>query len=153
MICVSDIARILHMPLSTVAVAVRELEEAGLITTEVRSGKHGATKQCWLSVNNVKIELRDTQSMKESKSLALKIAASYSLVLHQCLGKVWRHRHQPLFIPLAMHQNVILMDLISAQRNDFIKPHSCIKEQRQHGSVACVQVIASVIVIQEAADF
>ena len=48
MISVSDIAKILNMPMATASVSVRILEEAGIIRTVLTPGKHGDMRLCWL---------------------------------------------------------------------------------------------------------
>ncbi len=54
---VNELARAMDQPLSTIALNVRILEEAGLITTELRNGPRGVTKLCSRCVDNVNITL------------------------------------------------------------------------------------------------
>ena len=48
MISVSDIAKVLNMPMATASVSVKLLEEVGIIKTVLVPGKHGDMRLCWI---------------------------------------------------------------------------------------------------------
>ena len=54
---VNELAKALDQPMSTIALNVRILEEAGLITSELRNGPRGASKLCSRCVDRVDITL------------------------------------------------------------------------------------------------
>ena len=54
---VNELAQAMDQPLSTIALNIRILEDAGLITTELRSGSRGAMKLCFRCVDSVDITL------------------------------------------------------------------------------------------------
>ena len=57
MISVGEIARHLKLPLSTTALAVKTLEEAGIIGVKIRPGVHGSTKLCWIFMTQIMFNL------------------------------------------------------------------------------------------------
>ena len=52
---VNEIARALDVPVSTAALNVRELEEAGLIRTEEQPGRRGTLKLCFRRIDEVRL--------------------------------------------------------------------------------------------------
>lgn len=77
---VNEIAQTMGQPLSTIALNVRILEEAGLITTELRPGVRGAMKLCCRCVDTLEISLfrpHGFQDRKNEKVLNIPIG-SYS---------------------------------------------------------------------------
>ena len=54
---VGELATALETPLSTIALAVRTLEDAGLIRSELKPGMHGTQKVCFNAVDSITIEL------------------------------------------------------------------------------------------------
>ena len=54
---VNEIAEALHLPVSTAALNVRQLEESGLITTAIQPGIRGAMKLCSQRVDSVGMSL------------------------------------------------------------------------------------------------
>ncbi|MBQ2699737.1 MAG: helix-turn-helix domain-containing protein [Clostridia bacterium] len=61
---VNELAQAMGQPLSTIALNVRILEEAGLITTELRAGARGAMKLCFRCVDQLDITLFRPQRME-----------------------------------------------------------------------------------------
>ena len=54
---VGELAKALDVPMSTMALAVRTLEEAGLIMSDSQPGQHGALKVCSIRVSVISIAL------------------------------------------------------------------------------------------------
>lgn len=54
---VNEIAEALHLPISTAALNVRQLEETGLISTEIQPGIRGAMKLCSQRVQSASLRL------------------------------------------------------------------------------------------------
>ena len=54
---VNELAEALSMPVSTAALNVRQLEEAGLISTEIQPGIRGAMKLCSRRIDSVSLHL------------------------------------------------------------------------------------------------
>lgn len=79
---VNELADALMMPVSTAALNVRQLEEAGLITTEIHPGIRGAMKLCSRKVDSVSMRL--TSDMLDGMSaLTLQLPiGSYSCAEH-----------------------------------------------------------------------
>lgn len=90
---VNELAEALALPVSTAALNVRQLEEAGLIATEIQPGIRGAMKLCSRRVDSVSMRLTpDTQEDANTVTLHLPIG-SYSSAEHiapQC-GMVSDH--------------------------------------------------------------
>ena len=77
---VSELAKKLNAPLSTIALAVRKLEEAGLIHTEERPGQHGTQKICLRALDSVSIDLVPAEKRIGALPLVLSIPiGSYSI--------------------------------------------------------------------------
>ena len=56
---VNELAEALSLPVSTAALNVRQLEEAGLISTEIQPGIRGAMKLCSRRIDSVSMRLTD----------------------------------------------------------------------------------------------
>ena len=56
---VNELAEALSLPVSTAALNVRQLEEAGLISTEIQPGIRGAMKLCSRKIDSVSMRLTD----------------------------------------------------------------------------------------------
>lgn len=54
---VNEMAEALHLPVSTAALNVRQLEESGLITTAIQPGIRGAMKLCSQRIDSVSMQL------------------------------------------------------------------------------------------------
>lgn len=54
---VGELSEVLDIPMSTTALAVKTLEDAGIITTENRPAVHGAVKLCSRKLDNISITL------------------------------------------------------------------------------------------------
>ncbi len=63
---VNELAEALSLPVSTAALNVRQLEEAGLITTEIQPGIRGAMKLCSQRIDSVSMRL--TPDMEDGVS-------------------------------------------------------------------------------------
>ena len=63
---VNELAEALELPVSTAALGVRQLEEAGLISTEIQPGIRGAMKLCSRKVESVSMRL--TPEMEDGVS-------------------------------------------------------------------------------------
>ena len=57
---VQEIARVLHLPLSSVSMHIRCLEDAGLISTRMQPGRHGSMRLCTCDCVSLHIETYDT---------------------------------------------------------------------------------------------
>ena len=67
---VGEIAQILDIPMSTAALAVKTLEEAGLITTETQPGARGSMKLCSRRIDMLNIKL-DSEKKVENNVLSM----------------------------------------------------------------------------------
>ncbi len=76
---VNELAEALSLPVSTAALNVRQLEEAGLITTEIQPGIRGAMKLCSRRIDSVSMRL--TNEVRDGMSaLTLQLPiGSYSI--------------------------------------------------------------------------
>ena len=75
---VNELAEALSLPVSTAALNVRQLEEAGLITTEIQPGIRGAMKLCSRRIDSVSMRLTpEMQDGMNALTLQLPIG-SYS---------------------------------------------------------------------------
>lgn len=76
---VNELAEALSLPVSTAALNVRQLEEAGLITTEIQPGIRGAMKLCSRRIDSVSMRL--TNEIRDGMSaLTLQLPiGSYSI--------------------------------------------------------------------------
>lgn len=54
---VGELAKLLDVPMSTMALAIRTLEEADLIMTDIQPGSHGASKICSRKLDTISISL------------------------------------------------------------------------------------------------
>ena len=63
---VGEIAQILDIPMSTAALAVKTLEEAGLITTETQPGARGSMKLCSRKVDTLGIRLSPEKQAEDN---------------------------------------------------------------------------------------
>ena len=73
---VGELAKLLDVPMSTMALAIRTLEEADLIMTDTQPGSHGASKICSRKLDTISISLVP----------ALTHDGPQPLVLHMPLG-------------------------------------------------------------------
>ena len=81
---VNELAEALSLPVSTAALNVRQLEEAGLITTEIQPGIRGAMKLCSHRIDSVSMRLTDEKNDGVS-ALTLQLPiGSYSSADHIC---------------------------------------------------------------------
>jgi len=79
---VNELAEALALPVSTAALNVRQLEEAGLISTEIQPGIRGAMKLCSRRINSVSMRLTsELPSGMSALTLRLPIG-SYSSAEH-----------------------------------------------------------------------
>ena len=73
---VNELAEALSMPVSTAALNVRQLEEAGLISTEIQPGIRGAMKLCSRRIDSVSLHLvPETQDGVSALTLKLCLRA------------------------------------------------------------------------------
>lgn len=63
---VGEISQTLDIPMSTTALAVKTLEEAGLITTETQPGARGSMKLCSRRIDTMSIKLDSEQKSEDS---------------------------------------------------------------------------------------
>ena len=70
---VGELARILDVPMSSVALAVRVLEEADLIRCDTQPGTHGALKICNRKIDTVSIELFDSEAMEDQQTVSIEM--------------------------------------------------------------------------------
>lgn len=77
---VNELAEVMNQPASTIALNVRILGDAGLITTEIRHGSRGYIKLCSRSVDDLKITLFDPMHMPSvTNEISIPVAiGSYS---------------------------------------------------------------------------
>ncbi len=68
---VGELAKLLDVPMSTMALAVRTLEEADLIMTDVQPGSHGASKICSRKLDTVSVTLVPRAMLGGPKPLTL----------------------------------------------------------------------------------
>ena len=70
-----EIATILNIPLSSVALHIKHLEEAGLIVTENQAGTHGSMRVCLCCFNTFLLTLfnADTNSINKTVSIEMPI--------------------------------------------------------------------------------
>ncbi|MGN0741527.1 MAG: ArsR/SmtB family transcription factor [Candidatus Fimadaptatus sp.] len=77
---VGELATALDTPISTIALAVRTLEDAGLIRSELKPGLHGTQKVCFNAVDSIAIELVPLSRQIGALPLILSIPiGSYSI--------------------------------------------------------------------------
>lgn len=69
---VGELSETLDIPMSTTALAVKTLEEAGLITTETQPGARGAMKLCSRRIDTMSVRL-DPETETENNVLAMHI--------------------------------------------------------------------------------
>ncbi len=75
---VNELAEALSLPVSTAALNVRQLEEAGLISTEIQPGIRGAMKLCSRRIDSVSMRLT-TETLDDVSALTLQLPiGSYS---------------------------------------------------------------------------
>ena len=75
---VNELAEALALPVSTAALNVRQLEEAGLITTQIQPGIRGAMKLCSRRIDSVSMRLT-TEALDSMNALTLRLPiGSYS---------------------------------------------------------------------------
>ena len=67
---VGELSQILDIPMSTTALAVKTLEEAGLITTETQPGARGSMKLCSRRIDTMSIKL-DSERKGEDSVLSM----------------------------------------------------------------------------------
>lgn len=67
---VGELSQTLDIPMSTTALAVKTLEEAGLITTETQPGARGSMKLCSRKIDTMSINL-DPEQRSENSVLAM----------------------------------------------------------------------------------
>lgn len=73
---VNELAEALSMPVSTAALNVRQLEEAGLISTEIQPGIRGAMKLCSRRIDSVSLHLvPETQDGVSALTLKLPLGS------------------------------------------------------------------------------
>jgi predicted transcriptional regulator len=65
----SELAASLHIPLSTMAMHIRILEEAGLITVTPLPGSRGSQKRCGVLVESVRVEIMPNEPAAGSSDL------------------------------------------------------------------------------------
>ena len=72
---VGELARELGVPMSTMALAVRTLEDAGIVRSDMLPGAHGALKICSRKLDTISINLvpRDMQPSAQPLSLSMPI--------------------------------------------------------------------------------
>lgn len=90
---VNELAEALSLPVSTAALNVRQLEEAGLITTEIQPGIRGAMKLCSRRIDSVSMRLTpDVQDGANAVTFTLPIGSycSAERITPQC-GMVSDH--------------------------------------------------------------
>ena len=68
---VGELARELDAPMSTTALAVRTLEDAGLIRTDTQPGTHGALKICNIKLDTITIHIWPEHRKMEAQPLSL----------------------------------------------------------------------------------
>lgn len=68
---VQSLARFLNQPLSSTALNVRKLEQAGLLVTEVQPGRHGAMHVCTAAMHSFSLLNNDTAADSANHTLTL----------------------------------------------------------------------------------
>lgn len=68
---VGELAQKLDVPMSTMALAVRKLEDAGLLRSTLQPGLHGSTKICSKRLDSISISLLTDTTSGDSPSLLL----------------------------------------------------------------------------------
>ena len=63
---VGELAQVLDIPMSTAALAVKTLEEAGLIATESQPGARGSMKLCSRRMDSIAIDLQPEDEQRSS---------------------------------------------------------------------------------------
>ncbi|MBQ9010920.1 MAG: helix-turn-helix domain-containing protein [Clostridia bacterium] len=77
---VGELAKVLDVPMSSMAVAVKTLEEAGLIRCDYQPGTHGSLKICNRKLDTLSIELFDSEAMNEKEMVTIEMPiGGYSL--------------------------------------------------------------------------
>lgn len=78
---VGELAKLLDVPMSTMALAVRTLEEANLIMTDIQPGSHGASKICSRKLDSISISMVPSymQDVPEPRTFQMPIGG-YSIV-------------------------------------------------------------------------
>ncbi|MEW4413566.1 helix-turn-helix domain-containing protein [Clostridium sp. AN503] len=66
---VQELADTLHIPISSAALHIKNLEEAGLIITETQPGKHGSMRVCTCSMQSFFLQNSDTDADSASNSI------------------------------------------------------------------------------------
>lgn len=70
---VGELAKRLDVPMSTMALAVRTLEEADLIMCDIQPGSHGSTKICSRKLDTISISLVSDEVKKGPQPLTLRM--------------------------------------------------------------------------------
>ena len=77
---VGELSKILNVPMSSMAVAIKTLEEAGLIRCDYQPGAHGSLKICSRKLDTVSIELFDSEAVNEKEMVTIEMPiGGYSL--------------------------------------------------------------------------
>ena len=77
---VGELAKVLDVPMSSMAVAVKTLEEAGLIRCDYQPGAHGSLKICNRKLDTISIELFDSEAANEKEMVTIEMPiGGYSL--------------------------------------------------------------------------
>ena len=63
---VGELSQMLDIPMSTTALAVKTLEEAGLITTETQPGARGSMKLCSRRIDTMSVKLAPDEEIEEN---------------------------------------------------------------------------------------
>ena len=76
---INEISRLLDIPLSTTAVSIKSLEEAGLITVEPQPGSRGGMKLCSRKVDRLSLSLIPSRTDKAIQTTSISMpVGSYS---------------------------------------------------------------------------
>ena len=77
---VGELAKVLDVPMSSMAVAVKTLEEAGLIRCDYQPGALGSLKICTRKLDTISIELFDSEDANEKEMVTIEMPiGGYSL--------------------------------------------------------------------------
>jgi len=85
---VQEIAQILNIPISSAALYIKTLEEAGLVVTETQPGMHGSMRVCTLSMHSFYLQAYDalTDSLDNTLVMDIPVGNYHKCDIHPSCG-------------------------------------------------------------------
>lgn len=88
-----EISKIIHVPLSSVAMHIKKLEEAGLIATENQPGSHGSMRVCVCSFTSFSLTTfnADVDSVNKTVSVSMPVGHYFDCAINPPCGLAGEH--------------------------------------------------------------